>query len=222
MSRLLVIDDEVTFCTAVVFQLQDLGHTVEVASDVESGIACFTQAMKAQQPVDIVITDMLMPRAEGSPAADEAGLLVVEQIQQLSKETLILVMTAYGSIENAVKAVRLAAYGYLTKPFSSEELQLTLSRVLEHQAAIREKHALERKLQEYERNKGHLSKLMSLNSDLFTAEAPSTRRRRRDKVLRDLETEGRLCGWLSDSNSSKKTESSSPRHLCVLCVSAVI
>jgi serine phosphatase RsbU (regulator of sigma subunit) len=148
MSRLLVIDDEVTFRTAVVYQLEDLGHTVQVASDMQGGIRCFAQALEAQQPFDVVLTDMLMPQTEGLPADCEAGLLIVEGIQKLAKDALILVMTAYGSIENAVKAVRLGAYDYLTKPFGADELQLRLSRALAHQAKELATKQLQRQLEE--------------------------------------------------------------------------
>ena len=130
MSRLLVIDDEVTFRTAIVFQLEDLGHTVTVASAAQEGITCFAQAMEEQEPFDIVLTDMLMPQAKGFPADGEAGLRVVEGIQQLSKDALILVMTAHGSIENAVKAVRLGAHDYLTKPFNAGVLAARVAAVL--------------------------------------------------------------------------------------------
>jgi CheY-like chemotaxis protein len=78
MYRLLVIDDEATFRTAVVHQLEDLGHTVEVAPDVEAGVDSFADRLEANQPFDGVLTDMLMPRSEGFPADGEAGLMVVK------------------------------------------------------------------------------------------------------------------------------------------------
>lgn len=68
-----------------------------VASDAQAGIRCFTEAMEAGQPFDVVLTEMLMPQAKGFPADGEAGLLVVEGLQKLAPDALILVMTAHGS-----------------------------------------------------------------------------------------------------------------------------
>lgn len=177
MCKLLVIDDELIFRDAVVHQLEDRGHQVEVAADAQAGIEIFARALKKRKPFDLVLTDMLMPQAEGFPEDGEAGLMVVEGIQKLSEDALILVMTAHGSIDNAVKAVRLGAYDYLPKPFSSEELQLRLSKALSHQALRRATRELEQVLEvqrqrEQQRLKAELAQARRIQNHLMPKQAP--------------------------------------------------
>jgi len=73
----------------------------------------------------MVITDMKLPRL--------GGLELLEKVRGVSPNTTVIVMTAYGTVETAVKAMKEGAYDYLTKPFSVDELELVVEKAMEHQ-----------------------------------------------------------------------------------------
>lgn len=113
------------------------GHEVAEAGSVEEAEA----RIREIQP-DLVLTDMKMPQ--------RGGLALVEKISRLEFPPEVIVITAYGSIENAVKAIRQGAYDYITKPIDGEEFQLVVHRALEkfnlRQESIRLRKELDRKV----------------------------------------------------------------------------
>ncbi|HEY5674370.1 MAG TPA: sigma-54 dependent transcriptional regulator [Malonomonas sp.] len=114
-KQILLIDDDVSLRRVTEFNLQEAGYDVLTAADGSEGLALF----KRHRPT-LVITDVQMPGI--------SGYEVLEQILQLEPQTLVIIVTAFSSVEKAVTAMKSGAYDYLTKPFSRDQLSLTVSK----------------------------------------------------------------------------------------------
>ena len=133
MDRILVVDDERKIRTILARLLRDEGYEV---ADADSGPEAMEVA-KAFRP-DLVLMDLSMPGMDGI----EAMAAISESVP--GAETII--MTAYGSIESAVEAMRRGARDYLTKPFDNDELLLRIAHLLERKHLRREVDALKEEL----------------------------------------------------------------------------
>src|SRR5437899_5103204 len=100
---------------------KSLGVSVDVADDGKQAL----EALK-RNFYSLFLTDLKMPRLD--------GMELIEQIQQQEIPVTIVVMTGHGSIENAVEAMRLGAYDFLTKPLNVERLELIVRRALQERA----------------------------------------------------------------------------------------
>lgn len=120
-ATILVVDDDESLRRVTQVQLQQAGFTVEAASSGKQAVE-----MLEGKPIDLVLTDMKMPGM--------TGLELLRTVQQSHPETLVILMTAYGTIETAVEAVKAGAYDYITKPVNREDLLLLLDRALGHRA----------------------------------------------------------------------------------------
>ena len=135
MARILVVDDQANMRATTALMLQQAGHAVEQAAGGPQAI----EAVQAR-PVDVVLTDLRM-----SPMS---GLELLEKLKDLTPSTQVLVMTAYGSVESAVTAMRIGAVDYIPKPFTEEELLLKVDRAMEHRWLLSEMKALSEDLRE--------------------------------------------------------------------------
>lgn len=117
--RILVVDDDESLRRVTQVQLQQTGYEVTAASDGNEALAVLERF-----PADLVITDLKMPGM--------SGLELLRRIRSAYSEIVIIMATAFGTIENAVEAMRAGAYDYVTKPVQIEELRITVSRALEH------------------------------------------------------------------------------------------
>jgi DNA-binding NtrC family response regulator len=122
-GRLLIVDDEEMKRTALRAEAEKRGYEAEDAPHAVEGL----ERVRASY-FDIVITDLRMPRMD--------GLTFLKRILEVSPDTTVLIMTAYGTVENAVEAMRAGARDYLLKPFSSEELFLRIGRIMEYREAL--------------------------------------------------------------------------------------
>jgi two-component system, NtrC family, response regulator HydG len=118
MARILVIDDQRNVRTTLAAMLRAKEHEVDEAADGEQGIE-----MGQATPYDLVITDLRMGTRD--------GLEVLRRLKDAHALTEVIVMTAFGSIESAVEAMRLGAYDYIQKPFVEDELLVKMGRALE-------------------------------------------------------------------------------------------
>jgi DNA-binding NtrC family response regulator len=116
--RVLVVDDEQIIRESLSFILQKEGYEVE---DAPNGQEAYKKV--SENPPDIVITDIEMPGMK--------GVDLLEKISQVSPQTFVIIITAYGSIETAIKALRMGAYDYILKPLDFDELVLRLRRLME-------------------------------------------------------------------------------------------
>lgn len=117
MNKILLIDDDVNLCKVMGYQLQKNGFDVTTANDGPVGLEYF-----GKQDFDIVITDIQMPGM--------SGIEVLNEIRRINREVVIIIVTAFGSIENAVEACHLGADDYITKPFGQEQLLFVIEKAL--------------------------------------------------------------------------------------------
>lgn len=125
VDRILVIDDDSISREYVCEALMQKDYDVDMAADGRQGI----EAAKNKE-YDLVITDMKMPGSN--------GIQVMEAIKEISPETIFVIMTAYGTIESAVDAIRNGACDYIIKPFSPDQLSLLVQRVEDKQKLVNE------------------------------------------------------------------------------------
>lgn len=134
-AHILIIDDEKNYLLVLQTLLEDEGYTVTALSDPETALA-FLQ----KSEVDVVVTDMKMPRI--------TGLDVLERVKKQWPYTPVLIMTAFGTIESAVETMKYGAFDYITKPFSNDELLLSIHNAVELAQAHREYKLLQEAMQE--------------------------------------------------------------------------
>jgi two-component system, NtrC family, response regulator PilR len=120
VKKILVIDDEPSMRELLGIMLRKEGYAVEAAESRATAAAVL-----ARGPVDMVITDVKLP--------DGDGIEILRHLRAASPETVVVVMTAYGSTEMAVAALKLGAQDYLIKPFDIEELKIVVRNALETQ-----------------------------------------------------------------------------------------
>ena len=134
-SHILVIDDEKNYLLILETLLEEEGYTVTALFDPEMALDYLEES-----EVDVVITDMKMPRISGQQ--------VLEHVQKQHPHIPVLIMTAYGSIDGAVEAMRCGAFDYISKPFSNDELMLSVRKAALLSRAEQEKRVLTQSLAE--------------------------------------------------------------------------
>jgi len=134
-GNILILDDEQNYLLVLDAILSDAGYKATPLSDPEMGLAFLEES-----EVDVVITDMKMPKLTGKD--------VLDHVKKHYPYIPVLIMTAFGSIEAAVEAMRTGAFDYITKPFSNEELLLSISKAMQYARAQQENRQLRRQIQE--------------------------------------------------------------------------
>lgn len=129
MRSVLVVDDKELMRDSVAATLSRAGFDARTAEDGAAALA----SIRASRP-ECVVTDMRMPGM--------TGLELLERIRQIDDELPVVMMTAFGAIDAAVRAMRLGAYDYLTKPFEGDELVIAVKRAIEHRTLLRENELL--------------------------------------------------------------------------------
>lgn len=132
-AKILVIDDDNSLRRVLEYNLQEEGYDVKAASSGEEGLYWFGQAKP-----DLVITDMKMTGMD--------GLMVLKSIKERSPETLVIIITAFGTVDVAVEAMKSGAYDYITKPFNRDELKLTVKKALQFNGLTEENKRLKSEL----------------------------------------------------------------------------
>jgi two-component system NtrC family response regulator len=117
-GRILFIDDDPAGREVALFNLRKAGYSVTPASDGQEGLDTF-----AAEPFDIVITDLKMPGI--------SGMEVLRAVRARAPEIPVLVITAFGNIETAVRAMKEGAYDFIGKPFHRDQLLLSVEKALE-------------------------------------------------------------------------------------------
>ena len=124
-GRILIVEDDESLRRTTKAQLENIGYQTFAAADVGEAL----EILHAQV-VDLVLTDLNLP--------DESGLDLLKKIRLDYPETVVVLVTGFGSIETAVDAMRHGAYDYLTKPVHPDELKALVKRVFERQRLIEE------------------------------------------------------------------------------------
>jgi len=117
MPKLLVVDDQRNMRTTLAMMLRGAGHDVDEAENGEAAV----ERLSAEV-YDLVLTDLKMGGTD--------GLDVLRAAKEVSQLTEVIVMTAYGTIESAVEAMRIGAYDYIQKPFTEQELLLKTQKAI--------------------------------------------------------------------------------------------
>lgn len=124
-AQLLIIDDEKNYLLVLQTLLEDEGYGVIAISDPETALAFL-----GESEVDVVVTDMKMPKVSGRE--------VLQRVKKNWPYIPVLVMTAFGSIESAVELMKEGAFDYITKPFSNDEMLLSIHNAVELSYAHRQ------------------------------------------------------------------------------------
>jgi NtrC-family two-component system response regulator AlgB len=119
MARLLIVDDEKNIRQSLATFLDSCGHQVKTAESGREALATLSQ----QGDFDLVLSDYRM--------AEMNGLELLTEIKRRYPDTVVILMTAYATVANAVAAMKAGAYDYLTKPFSLDQIQHVVERALE-------------------------------------------------------------------------------------------
>src|SRR5437660_2025987 len=133
MAKIVIIDDEPAMVKVIVTSCREKGHRV----------FRFNSATKAVEQLDsiqphVVVADIRMETM--------TGFDVLRHVREHHRQTAVILITAYASVETAVEAMKMGAYDYVTKPFKIDELQMTIQRALDYQAALRENVYLRKEL----------------------------------------------------------------------------
>src|SRR6266487_282432 len=131
--NILVVDDERGLCAGVQEALKREGYVVDAANDARTALQLIGERL-----YNLVLTDMKMPEL--------SGLQLLKEARQKSRDTLFILMTAFGTVESAVEAMKEGAYDYLSKPLDMQRLRALVLKALEFQAVIAENHELRMRL----------------------------------------------------------------------------
>jgi DNA-binding NtrC family response regulator len=128
-SRILVIDDEPSVTDALQLVLQELGHHVDSAKD-----GAEAKELLKGSPYDLVFTDLRLP--------DASGIDLLALTKSETPDTEVIVMTAHGSLEIAIEAIKRGAFYYIEKPFTPHQVTALIERALQFEAIKRENRSL--------------------------------------------------------------------------------
>ncbi len=135
MKRILVVDDEANLRHMMKIILSREGYEVYEAGDGENALTVMKDS-----PMDLILCDIRMPRMD--------GMSFLEAVSPKGYRPIVIMMSAYGTIETAVAAMKMGAYDYISKPFQPDEVLLTIRKALEHQSLKEENVQLRRQLTE--------------------------------------------------------------------------
>ena len=133
MSTILVVDDKDAMRKMLTETLVEEGHRVDAAASGKNAID-----LVQNKAYDLVLTDLRMP--------DVTGLEVLSAVKETDEETSVILMTAYGTIEDAVSAMKLGAFDFITKPFDTDHLCVLINRALESRRMVAENSLLRQEL----------------------------------------------------------------------------
>jgi len=123
MDTILVVDDESNYLTVMEALLGEAGYEVLTAPSAIEAVK-----IAAASDLDLVLTDMKMPKM--------SGIELLDQLQRLYPDLPVIIMTAFGTVEKAVTAMKKGAFDYILKPFKNDEILVTIAKALEHRHLI--------------------------------------------------------------------------------------
>ncbi|MDP3030164.1 MAG: sigma-54 dependent transcriptional regulator [Deltaproteobacteria bacterium] len=138
MESILIVDDEKNYLIVLKELLSEENYEVITAENALQALEIFKES-----DLDLVLTDMRMPKID--------GIELLENIRSINSEIPVIIMTAYATVEKAVKAMKKGAFDYVTKPFQNEELKITVRKAIDLYKLKREnlnlRHEVSRKYQ---------------------------------------------------------------------------
>ena len=136
MGRILVVDDESLMREFIAESLTTQGYEADSA---ENGVKALE--LMTNTAYDLILTDLKMPKV--------TGMDVLKKAQETMPDCQVIIMTAYGTVENAVEAMKIGAFDYITKPFSVDEVLMLVKRALEFSSLQSENRRLHTELEEH-------------------------------------------------------------------------
>jgi two-component system NtrC family response regulator len=133
MDTILVVDDETNYLTVMEALLGEAGYEVLTAPSAIEAVK-----IAADSDLDLVLTDMKMPKM--------SGIELLDQLQRLYPDLPVIIMTAFGTVEKAVTAMKKGAFDYILKPFKNDEILVTIAKALEHRHLILKNRLLNQEL----------------------------------------------------------------------------
>ncbi len=133
MDTILVVDDEINYLTVMEALLGEAGYEVLTAPSAIEALK-----IAGASDLDLVLTDMKMPKM--------SGIELLDQLQRLYPDLPVIIMTAFGTVEKAVTAMKKGAFDYILKPFKNEEILVTIAKALEHRHLILKNRLLNQEL----------------------------------------------------------------------------
>ena len=118
-GRILVVEDDREMARFLAQILSEEGYAVELAHDGPAALELFQQ-----RRFDLIVSDLMMPRMKGTE--------LIRRLKENHSQVPVLVITAFGTIESAVEAMKAGALHYITKPFRTDEFLIHVQRALEH------------------------------------------------------------------------------------------
>jgi two-component system response regulator AtoC len=134
-ERILVIDDEKNMRHMLAVLLEKEGYEVATAGDGKEGLA-----RAGETYFDVILCDLKMPVMD--------GMAFLGKFQEMKIESTVIVMSAYGTLDTAIEAMKRGAYDYVSKPFKADEILLTLRKAEERERLRRENRRLQQSIQE--------------------------------------------------------------------------
>lgn len=182
MNTVLVVDDKEMLRDSVGATLQRAGFNIVTAESAPAAL----EAIARRRP-DCVVTDFKMPGM--------TGIELLEQARQIDDTLPFIVMTAFGSVDTAVQAIKKGAFDYLTKPFEGDELVISVKRAMEHARVLRENAVLKSSAENESVATASAGPLGLTGMDRLVGDSPAMRRVKQ-QVLAVAESAGTvmICG----------------------------
>jgi DNA-binding NtrC family response regulator len=144
--RILLADDDASLRRVIQYKLEQEGYEVNAVSDGEKAL----KEIRARQ-YDLVLSDIKMPNL--------TGVQLLEQVKKIQPTLEVILITAFADVSEAVRAVKLGAFDYLTKPFDDEQLLLAIEKALKYKKLENENKVLKEKLQ----GQNYLNKIVGVS-----------------------------------------------------------
>ncbi|MDX8398031.1 MAG: response regulator [Mariprofundaceae bacterium] len=128
--RLLIVEDDLALAALLNEYLLEAGYTISLCHRGDKAVE-----LLKKEHFDLVLTDIVMPGAD--------GLTVLEQAKSNSAKTLVILMTGYSAIEDALQAIKKGAYDFVSKPFQLPEIRVRIDNAARFQTLLRHWDALE-------------------------------------------------------------------------------
>lgn len=136
--KILIVEDEKIHRITLTDLLQKDGHAVTACADGDTALTHVTG-----EPFDLVLSDLRLPGA--------GGIDVLRAVRTHAPDTIVIMMTAYGTVDTAIEALKLGAYDYLVKPFAPDKLLSILRHLHEFRRVMDENQQLRQKIQQFEK-----------------------------------------------------------------------
>lgn len=156
--RILIADDDVMVRDVIVSFLSKQGYSVKTANDGHEALSCLRL-----EDINLVLTDLRMPGAD--------GLEVLRTAMQINPEISVVVLTAYGTLDTALEAVKEGAYDYIAKPFVMQQLLLVVRNAYKVAVLMKENKRLSSHLKELYKNNETIKTLGGSKNNILTRDS---------------------------------------------------